>query len=362
MANWLTSKLPFSSPPLMFVIFAFLFAAGPFFYVFIAHKSTLVDFELNVPKWFYFLQAFCFLVYKLFIGIASKQAKRHGSPLAVWLEGSCGILVLGMNCMVAAKCADIGDGWDGIIPIVAVLSECYFGQLEAYYTGKNMQPWLNGTSDGSFLMILAFVVLGIIGDGILEVPVANHGLPEEVDIKDMLSLAIILGQIFSIVRHIRTIYESGVGEEDPEVRNLEVVTPILLVQTVGYFSCVASILLLPMMGKMPMIDYPAPDGQDSHLFPVLMLVLMFNAFISQVLLLNRLARQHFNPLEYKMVKFLVISLFIVYLIQAIDKSIKAKHIAIMTWVVLDLFIIFWLQFIVSAIMDLAGALHINLDA
>ena len=71
---------------------------------------------------------------------------------------------------------------------------------------------------------------------------------------------------------------------------MEVITPILLVQCVGYFSCIATILLLPIMGKMPMIDYPVSDGQDSHLFPVLMLVLMFNAFISQVVLLYRLAR------------------------------------------------------------------------
>ena len=146
------------------------------------------------------MQAFCLLLYKLFIMIANKLAKRHGSPLAVWLEGSCGILVLGMNAMITAKCLDIGDGWDGIVPIVAVLSACYFGQLECYYTGKNIQPYLNGTSDGSFLLILGFIVLGIAGDGVLEVPVANHGLPEEVDIKDMISLAVVFGQLFSIVR------------------------------------------------------------------------------------------------------------------------------------------------------------------
>lgn len=39
----------------------------------------------------------------------------------------------------------------------------------------------------------------------------------------------------------------------------------------------------------------------------------------------------------------------------------AKHIAIMTWILLDLFIIFYLQFIVSAISDLASALLVNLE-
>jgi hypothetical protein len=39
----------------------------------------------------------------------------------------------------------------------------------------------------------------------------------------------------------------------------------------------------------------------------------------------------------------------------------AKHIAIMTWILLDLFIIFYLQFIVSAISDLASAMLVNLE-
>lgn len=95
---------------------------------------------------------------------------------------------------------------------------------------------------------------------------------------------------------------------------MEVVQPILVVQSVGYFACIASILLLPMMGKRPMIDYPTPNGQDSHLFPVLMLLYMFSAFQSQVLLLNRLARQHFDLLSYKMTKFLLAGLFIIYLV------------------------------------------------
>ena len=193
MINWLTKKLPYTTSPIMMIIFAFLFAAGPFFYVFISKKSTLVDYDLNIPQWFYFLQAGCFLFYKLFIGIAAKQAKRHGSPLALWMEGSCGILVLGMNCLVAAKCLDIGDGWDGIIPIVAVLAAGYFGQLEASYTGKVQQPVLNGTSDGSVLFFLAFVLLGITGDKVLEIAVANKGRPEEVDVKDVLAIVIVIG-------------------------------------------------------------------------------------------------------------------------------------------------------------------------
>lgn len=187
-----------------------------------------------------------------------KQGKRIGCPKVVWMESSCGILVLGMQSLMAAKCTDIGDGWDGVIPIVAVLTSSYFGQLEAYYTGKVKQPLFNGASDGSLLLFSAYLVLGIIGDSILEVPVANKGTPEELDLKDLASLIIIIGQVVTVIRHIKNILENNVGiEEDPEIHCEEVVFPILLVQIVGYFSTIASICLLPLMGKRPMIDYPA---------------------------------------------------------------------------------------------------------
>lgn len=91
-----------------------------------------------------------------------------------------------------------------------------------------------------------------------------------------------------------------------------------------------------------------------------MLIYMFNSFITQVLLLNRIGREAFNPLNYKMTWLVLIGLFLIYLIQAIDLSVQARGIAIMTWVLLDLFIIFWLQFVVSVVADMSGALHVDL--
>lgn len=101
---------------------------------------------------------------------------------------------------MAGKFADIGDGWDGVIPIVAVLTSCYFGQLEAYYTGKVQYPMGNANSDGALLYIIAYFVLGAMGDGILEITVANKGTPSEIDVKDLLSLMIMIGQAASIIR------------------------------------------------------------------------------------------------------------------------------------------------------------------
>ena len=51
----------------------------------------------------------------------------------------------------------------------------------------------NANSDGALLYIIAYFVLGFMGDGILEIPVANKGTPSEVDVKDLLSLMIIIG-------------------------------------------------------------------------------------------------------------------------------------------------------------------------
>ena len=94
---------------------------------------------------------------------------------------------------MAGKCADIGDGWDGVIPIIFVLTASYLGQLEAYYTGKVQNPFGNATSDGALFLIICYFVLGIMGDGILEIPVANQGTPAEVDVKDLLSLLVVIG-------------------------------------------------------------------------------------------------------------------------------------------------------------------------
>ena len=53
--TWLTSKVPYSASPTFFVIFAFLFEVVPFFVLFFGYKSTMVDFELDIPKWFYII-------------------------------------------------------------------------------------------------------------------------------------------------------------------------------------------------------------------------------------------------------------------------------------------------------------------
>ena len=45
----------FDAKVTFFVIFAFFIEVVPFFVLFFGYKSTMVDFELDIPKWFYII-------------------------------------------------------------------------------------------------------------------------------------------------------------------------------------------------------------------------------------------------------------------------------------------------------------------
>jgi len=62
-----------------------------------------------------------------------------------------------------AKCAMVGNSF---IPILAIITTCmpfHFATLEEYYVGGLWLPVLNGVTDGSVLIIMINILIGMLG-------------------------------------------------------------------------------------------------------------------------------------------------------------------------------------------------------
>ena len=57
--------------------------------------------------------------------------------------------------------------------LATVYAAFHFATLEEYYVGGLFMPPCNGSSDGSFVFILAYLVTGIFGNGFWSIGVLN---------------------------------------------------------------------------------------------------------------------------------------------------------------------------------------------
>jgi len=67
---------------------------------------------------------------------------------------------------------------NGFIPMLAVLTSCmpfHFATLEEYYVGGLWLPVMNGVTDGSLLLILVNVLIGLLGSQFFAAPTTILG-------------------------------------------------------------------------------------------------------------------------------------------------------------------------------------------
>lgn len=122
--------------------------------------------ERPLPNWLFFLQAFCFLTYRMFDEMDGKQARRTGnsSALGMLFDHGCDAMTVGLNCIIMAKLLSAGDDLWSILPLVFVISVFFFAMLEEYFKGIMVLPVGNGVSDGSIVLFWGYFTCGIFGN------------------------------------------------------------------------------------------------------------------------------------------------------------------------------------------------------
>jgi ethanolaminephosphotransferase len=215
-----------------------MFTVVPFVYLFTAYGA---NFTTPIDPAFCFINGICYFLYRLLDEMDGKQARRTGnsSPMGLIFDHGCDAFTCGLQCLMFAKMAMVGDGH---MPIVSVLLSCmpfYFATLEEYYVGALYLPVFNGITDGSIPLILINFAVGIMGS---EWFTQTVYLPQvgAVPACHLAFYFIVITQAFGSIRNINEMVQAYFKPINPEEHYREPVNFVaLFTQVVAYFAIVA---------------------------------------------------------------------------------------------------------------------------
>jgi ethanolaminephosphotransferase len=97
-ATKFVNYLPEFLAPNVITLVGFMFSSLPFFVLFSNFGTNLEnDQERPITKWFFFLAAFCYFMYRMFDELDGKQARKTGSssPLGLLFDHGCDAFSIG---------------------------------------------------------------------------------------------------------------------------------------------------------------------------------------------------------------------------------------------------------------------------
>jgi ethanolaminephosphotransferase len=149
---------------------------------------------MDIPRWFYLVEAFSYFFYRMLDEMDGKQARRTGnsSPLGLLFDHGLDSFTMGLQAMVMSKCCQVGDNMMAILSVAAPCASFHFSTLEEYYTGGLFLPPCNGVTDGSAAVFLVFILMAIVGNDFWRWPVANKGTTSEILFVDIFVVTLVL--------------------------------------------------------------------------------------------------------------------------------------------------------------------------
>lgn len=149
---------------------------------------------MDIPRWFYLVEAFSYFFYRMLDEMDGKQARRTGnsSPLGLLFDHGLDSFTMGLQAMVMTKCCQVGDNMMAILSVAAPCASFHFSTLEEYYTGGLFLPPCNGVTDGSAAVFLVFILMAIVGNDFWKWPVANKGTTSEILFVDIFVVTLVL--------------------------------------------------------------------------------------------------------------------------------------------------------------------------
>lgn len=161
-ACWLVEWVPRWVAPNVLTFLGWMCTVVPCVYLFGWEGS---DFSSPTPPWFSYMSGVCYLVYRVLDEMDGKQARRTGnsSPLGLLFDHGCDAFTCGLQCLMYAKCAMVGEGPIVLVAVLLAQLPFYFATLEEFYTGALYLPIGNGITDGSLFLIALSFLIGALG-------------------------------------------------------------------------------------------------------------------------------------------------------------------------------------------------------
>jgi ethanolaminephosphotransferase len=122
----------------------------------------------EVPLWACIFCAFCYLIYQILDNIDGKQARRTNSSSALGLlvdHGTDSCTTFFITCSLGAII-----GFDSIkqytLLWIMIIVPFYLNNWEQYMTGQLSLPCINGINEGTVLLFVVEIAIGIIGQDV----------------------------------------------------------------------------------------------------------------------------------------------------------------------------------------------------
>ncbi|KAH8555120.1 CDP-alcohol phosphatidyltransferase-domain-containing protein [Umbelopsis sp. PMI_123] len=174
------------------------------------------DLGIDGPRWIYFSFAAGLWLYSTFDNVDGRQARRTGnsSPLGELFDHGCD----SVNCAFVAilQAAGMGMGHSVQSAILAIITALgfYLSTIEEYHTGVLYLGYINGPTEGLILSCIVFIISGLKGPDIWQLPLGSlfNSMPSSIQDTTMADLFVYGFAFFFIFTHlpvcIHTIYQS----------------------------------------------------------------------------------------------------------------------------------------------------------
>ena len=162
-ATKLVNCLPDWMAPNLITTIGFIHTIIPLCVLFAVDDFTLLG---PVPRWFCFLQAWCYFAYRMLDEMDGKQARKtqNSSPLGLIFDHGVDAWSTGLQALIALRVLQCGNNFLSYAMLVTAMAGFHFATIEEYYVGTLYLPPCNAVSDGSVLVIGMFLFSGIIGN------------------------------------------------------------------------------------------------------------------------------------------------------------------------------------------------------
>jgi hypothetical protein len=208
-----------------------------------------------------------------------------------------------------------------MITVMAVnlgLGSFHFSTLEEYYTGGLFLGPFNPISDGSLVIYLLFIFMGIFGNSFWTYTIFEGNSPSEsLRLIDLSLIGASLSQVVIYLMCLKNVIlhqKKELKEGDPNGEPL--VLSHLIIQIVGYFLPMIIIGSLLVIGIHPIISTPSIPGQLNPVFCLILVQAFLMQHLTFILQVCHVTKSKYSPFKSKLMLFELLAVPIIY---AVDK-------------------------------------------
>jgi hypothetical protein len=143
-----------------------------------------------------------------------------------------------------------------VMVLNASIATFHFSTLEEYYTGGLFLGPGNGISDGSLVIYILFIIMGMFGNEFWLWKIIDGSQPNEaLRVVDLLVVGLTFSQVVAYLLCLKSVFDHQKKDLQPgDPTGEPLIMSHLLLQVIGYFLPMAALTSLLHIGTHPLIS------------------------------------------------------------------------------------------------------------